>query len=302
MRTVRFILISFVVLLSMNFYAKNKTVIYAPSTPTSLPLIIASLKLPDTEVVLFTNHSQANALFLKGDIQILSTGLSVGMNFFENKVPVIVINSYISGLTYLVTYGSVYKNFSELKGSEIYLPFQNSPIEEITRFFILSEGLKWEDFKSVYLQFQSSAELLKNGKAKAVPLAEPFVSILEKNENIKISFSYYDRWVEITGNKKGYPQTGSFIKKEWAEKNSAYIKKLNNEIKKAVIEINKNPEKAASGLSGKLNITEEILMNATKRTVFYMLYSDELKNEIENYYKTIGNPLNENYKKFFYIY
>ncbi|MBN2546884.1 MAG: ABC transporter substrate-binding protein [Spirochaetes bacterium] len=295
-------MILFLLLLSISLYSINKTVIYAPSTPTSLPLLIASEVLSDTEVVLYVNHSQANALFLKGDVQIISTGFSVGKNFFDNKVPVIVINSYVSGLTHLVTYGKHFNNFTELKGSEIYLPFQNSPIEEITKFFILSEGLKWGDFKPVYSQFQSSVELLKNGKAKVVPLAEPFVSIVEKNQNIKVSFSYYDRWVEITGNKKGYPQTGTFIKKQWAEKNSNYIKKLNNEIKKAVIEINNNPEKSSKLLSGKLNVSDEILLSATRRTVFNMLYSKELKNEIEIYYKAIGKPLNENYKEFFYIY
>ena len=95
--------------------AGAKLVIYAPATPSSIPILLAARHMDDAEVTIFTNHAQANALFLRGDVDILVTGLSVGVDLFKNGAPVQVIDSYVAGLTYLVTYG---KNGRALRRSE----------------------------------------------------------------------------------------------------------------------------------------------------------------------------------------
>ena len=109
--------------------------IYAPAGPTSIPLILAAESLPGVKVKIFTNHSKAHALFLKGKVQILCTGLSVGVGFYRQGVPVQIINSHVSGLAWLVTNIKV-THFKDLRGMTIYLPFPGSPLEELTRFFM----------------------------------------------------------------------------------------------------------------------------------------------------------------------
>ena len=121
--------------------------------------------------VLAVVDSQA---FLRGDVDILVTGLSVGVDLFKNGAPIQVIDSYVAGLTYLVTRGKKVDGFADLKGQEIYIPFEGSPIEEITQFFVEQEGLTWKkDLKPVYSPFASSVELLKQGKAAAVAVRSP---------------------------------------------------------------------------------------------------------------------------------
>ena len=119
-------------------------VIYAPATPSSIPILLAARHIEGAQVTIFNNHTQANAQFLRGDIDILVTGLSVGLDLFKNGAPVQVIDSYVAGVTYLVTYGKKVKRFADLKGETIYIPFEGSPIEETTRFFIEREGLIWK--------------------------------------------------------------------------------------------------------------------------------------------------------------
>ena len=287
----------------------KKIIIYAPATPSSVPYIIAGQNLKNTEVTIFTNHSQANALFLRDDIQILTTGLSVGINFFKKDIPVQIINSYVSGLTYLVTYGEKISGFNEMKGKEIYVPFEGSPIEEVTRFFVKSEGLEWgKDIKPKYAPFQSSIELLKKGSIFAVALPEPFISQLQVSiqtgelKNIYISFSYKDKWDSITGTTKGYPQVGTFVKSYWAENNKEYIIKLNKEIEKAVHLIETDPAKAAQIAAPYFKFPQKILESALKNTDFDIAFSQDLKQQIKNYYEKIGKPLDESFEKFFYIY
>ncbi len=132
-------------------------------------------------LTVFSNHSQANTLFLRGDVDILVTGLSVGIGLFKNGAPIQVINCNVSGLTWLVTYGRQVSSLAELKGESLYVPFEGSPIEETSRFFAEREGLAWkQDIKPVYAASDSALALLKQGKALAVALPEPFVSLAEQ--------------------------------------------------------------------------------------------------------------------------
>jgi ABC-type nitrate/sulfonate/bicarbonate transport system substrate-binding protein len=170
---------------------EDDMVIYAPASTSSIPVIIAASKMPNVKLQLYTNQSQANTLFLRGEVNVLVTGLSVGLDLYKNGAPVQIVNSFVSGLSYLVTYGKQVSSFSELKGQEIYIPFEGSPIEEATAYLASQEGLTWKtDLKPVYSPFDASIELLKQGKATAVVLPEPNVTLVEGQPNIFISLSY----------------------------------------------------------------------------------------------------------------
>ena len=56
------------VLLSTMSPAQEAYQIYAPPTPSSIPLIIAAQNMKDVNLTIFSNHSQANTLFLRGDV------------------------------------------------------------------------------------------------------------------------------------------------------------------------------------------------------------------------------------------
>jgi len=105
----------------------RKLVIYAPATPASIPVLLAARHIEGAEVTIFANHAQANAQFLRGEIDILVTGLSVGLELFNNGAPVQVIDSYVAGMTYLVTRGQPINDLTELKGRSVYLPLRGRP-------------------------------------------------------------------------------------------------------------------------------------------------------------------------------
>ena len=149
--------------------------IYAPASPTSIPLILAAETLPGVEITIFTNHSQAHALFLKGEVQLLCTGLAVGVGFFRQGVPVRIISSHVAGLTWLVSDKAV-SRLGDLKGDSLYLPFPGAPVEEVTRFLARAEGLIWkQDIAIHYMAFPGAAMLLQQGRIRSAVLPEPFV-------------------------------------------------------------------------------------------------------------------------------
>lgn len=272
--------------------------IYAPATPASVPLILAAQDLPEMEIRIFTNHSQAHSLFLKGDVQMLSTGLSVGIRFFRQNVPVKIINSHVSGLTYLVTNHPV-TTFRDLKGSMLYLPFAGSPIEEVTQFFMTAEGLVWKrDVPIGYSLFPGTVNLLQQGRIRSAALPEPFVSITGEHRDIHL-LSYRALWERHTGNVNGYPQLGTFVHQSWADTHDPMIRQLNAALTRAVLLAAQSPEEAVKKTAPAMKFSTDILQTALRRTDFYFLQGTHLKREIKNYYQTIGRPLDDTFECFF---
>lgn len=287
----------------------EKLVIYAPATPSSVPVLLVAQRMllnaaggEKIEVSIFTDQSKASTLFLRGDVTMLVTGLSVGVEFFKNGAPVQMVNSYVAGLTYLVTYGKKVNSFSELKGQEIYIPFEGSPIEEITRFFVEQEDLTWKrDIKPIYSPFPSSVELLKQGKAAAVALPEPYVSLVEKQDRVYISLNYKEKWDALTGSANGYPQVGTFVKQDWAAAHPDLIAQFNTELVNALQFIHQDPAAAVEQTKADFSFPPQVLLASLQRTDFSFTKSDAMVQEIQRYYQRIGKPLNgKTFAPFFY--
>lgn len=280
----------------------DKLVIYAPASTSSIPVILAASKLKNVELTLYTNQSQANTLFLRGDVSILVTGLSVGVDLFKNGAPVQLANSFVSGLSYLVTYGKQVTSWSDLKGQQIYLPFAGSPIEEATTYLVEQAGLKYGlDLTPVYSPFDSSVALLKQGKATAVVLPEPYVTLVEGQPNVNISLSYFDEWNKAAGTKQGYPQVGSFVNSDWAKTHTAEIAEFNQALGEAITSVENDPAAAVKSVSSYYKLTPELLLKALGRTHFNLTTGQAMQESIANYYETIGKPLDEKYTNFYFL-
>jgi NitT/TauT family transport system substrate-binding protein len=277
--------------------------IYAPATPSSIPIIIASQHLSDTEVKIFIDHNQAHALFLRGDVQILCTGLSVGVSFYDQGEDIQILNSYVQGLSYLLSYGKEIESFGQLKGEKVYVPFKGAPLEQITKYFVEQEGLEWEkDVTPIYTIPTITTELFKKGDHIIAPLPEPLVSILKNDPNIHLSLDYKKQWEKYTDNTEGYPQIGTFVKTDWIHDNKEYIYKFDKEIIKAIELIKDNPTKAIELSKDSFEFSDKILMSALENTFFKNVISYDLQKQITDYYETISQPLDKKFENFFFIY
>lgn len=280
----------------------GKLVVYAPASTSSIPVILAASKLKNIELTLYTNQSQANTLFLRGDVSILVTGLSVGVDLFKNGAPVQLANSFVSGLSYLVTYGKQVNDWADLKGQQIYLPFAGSPIEEATTYLAQQAGLKYGvDLRPVYSPFDSSVQLLKEGKAAAVVLPEPNVTLVEGQPDVFISLSYFDEWNKATGSDQGYPQVGSFVNSGWASSHAADIETFNQVLGEAISSVENDPAAAVKSVSSYYKLSPDLLLKSLNRTRYNLMVGQEMEDAISNYYQVIGKPLDEKFTDFYFL-
>jgi NitT/TauT family transport system substrate-binding protein len=275
--------------------------IYAPMSTSSIPVLLAAKDFSNVQVVLYTDQSQANTEFIRGDVSLLVSGLSVGVDMHKNGVPVQVVNSFVSGLSYLVTYGKPISSLNDLSGKSVYIPFEGSPIDEVMKYLVTSAGLTWKsDVTPVYSPFDSSIELLKQGKAEAVVLPEPSVTLVEGQPNVFISLDLAEEWNHQTGMSSGYPQVATFVNPDWAAKNGDFLNEFNNALQKAIQSVQKDPESAIKQVQDHYKLTPDKLLKSVSRTRYLLSTGTEMKTTIENYYQTIGSPINENFSDFYF--
>lgn len=282
--------------------AEERWALYAPASTSSIPVILAARSLPNVDLTLYTNQDQVNTLFTRGEVPVMVTGLAVGVTLYKNGVPLQMANSYVSSLSYMVTSGQQVTSFADLKGKEVYVPFAGSPIEELCSYLAAQEGLVWgTDITPVYSPFDASIALLKEGKAAAVVLPEPNVSLVASQPNIYVSFSLADLWIKANPGQTGYPQVGTFVNKEWAAANPADVQAF-NEALAAAIELTANdPAVAVDAVKDSYKIPPAVLQQALSRTGYALVTGADLQTQINAYYQTIGKPLDETYAEFYYI-
>ncbi len=275
--------------------------LYAPASTSSIPVILAAKKLENVELVLYSDQSQANTLFIRGETPMLVTGLSVGLDLDNNQVPISAVNTYVSGLSYLVTYGIPVQSLSELQDQEIYIPFEGSPIEEVVAYLAERESLTWkQDILPVYSPFDASVTLLKEGKINAVILPEPFVSLVEGQPDIFVSLSLSDLWNQANPTDNGYPQVGTFVNPEWAKNNPQEVAAFNLALEQAITEVKQNPTASVEAVKDYYPFPSQVLLNALGRTQYNFISGEAMKTAVKNYYQTIGKQLNENDAAFYY--
>jgi NitT/TauT family transport system substrate-binding protein len=282
--------------------AEERWTLYAPASTSSIPVILAAQSLPNVDLTLYTNQDQVNTLFTRGEVSVMVTGLAVGVTLYKNGVPLQMANSYVSSLSYLVTSGQQVTSFADLKGKEVYVPFAGSPIEELCTYLAAQEGLVWgTDITPVYSPFDASIALLKEGKAAAVVLPEPNVSLVASQPNIYVSFSLADLWTKANPGQTGYPQVGAFVNKEWAAAHPADVQAFNDALAAAIELTASDPAAAVDAVKENYKIPPAVLQQALSRTGYSLITGADLQTQIDTYYQTIGKPLDETYAEFYYI-
>lgn len=279
--------------------AQSQDQVYFPATPASIPLILALEKIPELKAHSYVNHSQANALFIRGDAPLLLTGLAVGRKLYEQGVPLSIMSSHIAGFSYLVSAKGLapLTSFKDLAGKKLWLPFPGSPLEEVCAYFAQQDGMKLgEDIAVGYTRFDATVQLLKSGKIQYAVLPEPFVSLAEKKGAIDVQLSLTDLWNEYTKSDTGYPQVVLLARQDWLEKNPEVAKKLIEAFAQSVQYVREKPQLAAAKTKVFFTFPEDIVLQALSRINFLMLYGEELKMSVRDYYHKIGRDIEDDFE------
>ena len=277
------------------------SVILAPDTPTSLPLMLAAGRMPAVALELFTLHDRAHARFLTREVPLLVTGLSVGLRFFRQGAPVQLINAYVTGLTHLMVRRPI-RCLADLRDQPLALPFAGSPIDEVTGFFFREQGLAWPGtLKVIYTPLPSALAMLCQGQVAAAALPEPYASLAARTPGIVRAVSYLSLWQAATGEASGYPQVGIFVFKDWADRHPTLIGELNRRLAAAIETVAADPAGTLHRTADRFPLPADIQAAALHHTMFAPVTGPALPPFVKAYYARVGIPLRAGDDAFFRV-
>ena len=255
----------------------RRIAILTPNSISAVPFLEIELRdkrddiLPgiNIEVELFANHAQALARLLKGDIELLFTGSSVGWENHFSGGPIVMICTGIWGISSVVGREEEYRGLHDLKGKTVALPIPGAPLDLQMRYILAKNGIDPDkDLRIVYAPFPQTAGQILSGQVYAAPLPEPLATTMVLERGLKRYARVQDLWAEVSNGDPVSPQVALFTTQQslstivdilpalvaaWAEA-SSYVAEF--------------PHRAAEAHAQTLGVKSDIVATAIENTIF----------------------------------
>lgn len=272
--------------------------ILVPKSSSSLPILLLAQEDPlpgiDIRADTFINHPRALALLLREEIDLLLTGTTQGWNNYLNGGPVVMINTGVWGVSYLIGKDSSIKRFSDLKGKRLALPFPGSPLDVQTRYILRKKGIDPDrDVQISYAPFGQTVPRLIMGQIDAAPLPEPLVTNMVKNKGLVRLIDYKEAWARVSGGDPRSPQVSLFSTKAFSRQHKELLKDLTAHWRTTVQRVQENPAEIAQQFSEPLSMPASVIEPAIHNTLFFVPSIRENKERVLSYYTVIKEFLPE---------
>lgn len=286
-------------------YAKNPDLpgtvrILAPRSTASTPLLILAEKDPiegtDIVVELFINHPVAMARLIKGEVDLLFTGTSAGWENRLNGGPLVMVNTGVWGVSYLVSRDEKIRSFADLAGKRIALPFPGAPLDFQTRYLLARSGLDPDKDLSIrYAPFTQTVPMILSGTIDAAPLPEPLATNVIMNRGLLRAIDYKEAWAlasETGGEDSRYsPQVSLFTTRQKAGDLKETIVKITGEWKEASAWVRDHATDAARLTETQIDVPRDVLKTAIENTLFFIPSFEKNMDLVQDYYRKVRKYL-----------
>ena len=221
----------------------------------------------------------------KADFMVVPTLMAA--NFYNKGANIkLLVVSYWGDFQVLST--KKVSSFKDLKGKKISVPRQGNALDVLFRYLLKKNGLSSKD---VNIEYGSKspvmvANLLLSGKIDFAVLPEPYVSMVVSKGKGKIKrvIDITEEYEKITNHK--LPQAGLI---SVGKKNDKIIKEFMQGYKKAIEDVNKNPEQAGKLVEekmGKFYKTKPIALSMKYSRIKYVP-AEDAKEDLNYFFSTI---------------
>jgi NitT/TauT family transport system substrate-binding protein len=279
-------------------FAADTVKILAPKSTSSLPLLqlAADDPLPgiDIQTETFINHPQALALLLKGDVDFLFTGTSQGWNNYLDGGPMVMINTGVWGVSYLIGKDASIKTLADLKGKKLALPFPGAPLDFQARYMLEKQGIDPDkDVDISYSPFPQTVPKLLSGQVDAAPLPEPLATNLVKGKGMLRLLDFQQAWAKVTGGDPKSPQVSLFATKPYLADHADVIAPLVEAWTEATTKVRENAENVAAQFAEELGVPAPMIAPAIQHTLFWLPSFEENQQRVLAYYDLVNTSLPE---------
>jgi NitT/TauT family transport system substrate-binding protein len=261
-----------------------------PYSVSSIPVLELDGHFLDGRTVrvsLFHDHSLIMAEFLRGDVDVLMTGFTQGINVFAGNKDVRHLATLVWGVSSIMVRDSSLSSVDDLCGKKLAVPFAGSPLDLQTRSILSSRNLL-DKVLIEYAPPQQAVALVLAGKVDAAAVPEPLPSRLEETGKIFRLARYQDLWSEVTGGEARSPQVSLFVRKTFVVGHQRLITHLLKEVENTIVEVTADPESAAARHSATFQLSQQVVKNGLANTFFGMVSNREARILITDYMERIG--------------
>jgi len=261
--------------------------ILVPQSVSSIPVLALADDFPGTySVSFFTDHPQALARLLSGEIDVLMTGYSVGLRRYLTEGDLVHVATPVWGVSALMTSEEI-DSWQDLRGGVVYAPFEGSPIDLYLQKSLEAEGLT-DEVEVRYAPFPQSSALLAQGDADAAVLVEPIASRLETTGAAYRLENLHEGWGRLTGGEQRSPQVSFFVTDSTALEQASALSTLIERLDEALGDVVAAPEGFAARYANVLGFPEPVVEHALRNTLFDLPSAGETRQVIGLYSEMIG--------------
>ncbi|MEM9977404.1 MAG: ABC transporter substrate-binding protein [Cyanobacteria bacterium P01_D01_bin.2] len=250
--------------------------------------------IADIEFFPTRNHEQVKALLASGQGQITSNPTLLAAGLYQQGLPIKLLNVMIWGNIYVLSADREIRQWEDLRGKSVLIPFKGGMPEMIFRFLATQSGLQPDqDFTIQSTQdFQSTAQLLLTGAGDVGVFAEPHASNVvtqaqQQDLELFYSLDFKESWSQITGQPARFPQAGISILNSLVDNNPDVVALIQTELRNSLNWIQQNPTDAAELGAQYMDTPAPVIEQSLRTNLFDYVPAMEARPELEVFYQSL---------------
>lgn len=281
-----------------NLFAKqNFTMWGAPALP-SVIMAVASLqgqiaKTYDTELRIWRTPDQLRAGVASKELKVTMSPSNVAANLRAQGMNFGMLNILTQGINYAMVKDENIKEFEDLVGKKIIMPFKNDMPDLVLRALCKKRGVDASKLDITYVQTPPEAVglfLQKDFDVLIVPQPLSQAAILRGKKSgvaVHYSFDFSKIWGESFNTKPYLPQAGIIVDVDYYNANKELFEILHTDLQDALKWILENKQSAAKIGAQYLPAPEPALAGAFERSNLTVTKASDLQDEIMAFFETI---------------
>ncbi|WDV45137.1 ABC transporter substrate-binding protein [Clostridiaceae bacterium M8S5] len=271
-----------------------KIVFSGPKAPPTFPL----LRMMDTnalgdnvkiEFKVWNGVEELLTIATNSDFGFLAMPVNTAAKLYNKGVDIKLTNVDTWGVMYLASTDSNFKEWKDLKGKKLYIPYKSAPPDIVTQFFLKENGLEvGVDVELVYSTPPQIAQMMKAGKIKYAVNIQPFITASQMgNKDVKVVFDYMKEWKKVNGGEYEIPNAGIVTNKKFLKQNKELVELFESEYEKALNWALENPAEMAKLTEKYLGLNNKLIAKSLPTAGLNYKTSVDSKKDLEKYYELL---------------
>lgn len=266
----------------------EKIVVQAPLAPPTAPLFkMAGEVLPDgtpLEIIFYKSVEEATTRVVKGEADFSVLPVNVAAKLYNKGVDISLANVSTWGILYLVSLESDVREWTDLRGEELYVGARGSTPDVLTQYFLSRSGLKDGEAHLTYLDSPEIARMMINGLVKNAVLPEPMLTqVLMNRKEARVIRDFYSDWQQYEGESTALPQAGMVVLNQFARNYPGTVSEFHRAYAGALDWTVANPAEAAPLVEASASIPAPVFVQSMERTRLRFVPGSKARADVDVY-------------------